>query len=196
MHTLTSCSLAMILYWLSLLLVLCNLDRFTENKNCPKFQNKQTKNTMSVPTKENSLLLIPMDIEGKQMREQHQVPSQSLQPVQNPAPTQHWRASEQAQVDCGSWWEQDTESWDPGKTFIFFFFMLWFTMFLVLFSFLVFLFLYSLLLWLLFCYYYLIFWDTFSHRSYFSYTSAFIGFSVVLGFSGFLSFLFHFFLCF
>jgi len=122
MHTLTSCSLAMILYWLSLLLVLCNLDRFTENKNCPKFQNKQTKNTMSVPTKENSLLLIPMDIEGKQMREQHQVPSQSLQPVQNPAPTQHWRASEQAQVDCGSWWEQDTESWDPGKTFIFFFF--------------------------------------------------------------------------
>ena len=143
MHTLTSCSLAMILYWLSLLLVLCNLDRFTENKNCPKFQNKQTKNTMSVPTKENSLLLIPMDIEGKQMREQHQVPSQSLQPVQNPAPTQHWRASEQAQVDCGSWWEQGHWELRPWENIYFFFlcfdslcfwfcFRFWFSYFFIL----------------------------------------------------------------
>lgn len=124
MHTLTSCSLAMILYWLYLLSVLCNLDRLTENKNCPKFQNKQTKNTMSVPTKENSLLLIPMDIEGKQMREQDQMPSQSLQPVQNPAPTQHWRASEQAQVDGGSWWEQGHWELRPWENIYYFFYAL------------------------------------------------------------------------
>ena len=37
-----------------------------------------------------------MDIEGKQMRKEDQMPSQSLQQVQNPAPTQHWTASKQA----------------------------------------------------------------------------------------------------
>ena len=42
---------------------------------------------MCPPTKENALFLIPMDTEGKQMREQDQMPSQSLQRAQNPAPS-------------------------------------------------------------------------------------------------------------
>ena len=79
-----------------------------------------------------------MDIEGKQMREQDQMPSQSLQRAQNPAPRP---ALKGLLAGIGRLWfmlEQDTESWDPRKTFIIIF-MLLFIMSLVLFSFLFFL---------------------------------------------------------